>query len=218
MNDKPDTVSTTLTNTESSISEIKNLLATTPTEKNPEIKPNIEKPPTISMVHPENILNLLNNPTEAEQKKITHESEPQKIEQTIPSTQTQQDQPFTSISTLMNHPAQADIPHVPEALTNINNLMNPVHPAPEPAPVKRNENTEKTGHRKVEKIVGMKIYNGKRYFLVKYAGEKQHVVVDGAIIRKHNQKVLLNFYEEHLKLVDVNPEEPQVHLTNQILK
>ena len=61
-------------------------------------------------------------------------------------------------------------------------------------------------HKKVEKIVGMKIENDKKYFLVKYAGQKELAVVDGAIIRKHNQKVLLNFYEENIKLVEMDPE------------
>lgn len=65
---------------------------------------------------------------------------------------------------------------------------------------------EKTVHKKLEKILGMKIVGDKSYFLVKYSGDNCNVVVDGSIIRKHNQKVLLNFYEERIKLVDISPE------------
>ena len=70
---------------------------------------------------------------------------------------------------------------------------------------------EKAPHRKIEKIKGMKYHEDKPYFLVKYADSKTDEVVDGAFIRKHNQKALLNFYEEYIQLVEVNcePENPQ---------
>lgn len=108
--------------------------------------------------------------------------------------------------------------HPPPNLIKQPIVTHPPQPAPIEKPAPHKPENEKTAHRKVEKIIGMKMVNGKRYFLVKYAGEKQNVVVDGAIIRKHNQKVLLNFYEEHLKLVDVTPEEVQVNIINPNLK
>ena len=73
--------------------------------------------------------------------------------------------------------------------------------------------TQNQPHKKVEKIVGMKIENDKKSFLVKYAGQKELEVVDGAIIRKHNQKVLLNFYEENIKLVELDQETAMQILT-----
>ena len=75
--------------------------------------------------------------------------------------------------------------------------------------IQTEEQSPSTQHKKVEKIVGMKIEKDKKYFLVKYAGQKELAVVDGAIIRKHNQKVLLNFYEENIKLVDLQYESEE---------
>jgi len=66
--------------------------------------------------------------------------------------------------------------------------------------------TEKTVARKIEKIYGMKQTSGKKYFLVKYVDSKDDEVVEGSVIRKHNQKALLNFYEEYIKLVDIGQE------------
>ena len=99
-----------------------------------------------------------------------------------------------------------------EILKNESNPQQNLEIIPSPTNQNQTINEEQilTPHKKVEKIVGMKVENDKKYFLVKYAGQKDLEVVDGAIIRKHNQKVLLNFYEENIKLIDVNAENDEI--------
>ena len=93
--------------------------------------------------------------------------------------------------------------------SSIKHLPNPPqnkHSSQHSIQTQNEDPTQNQQHKKVEKIVGMKIENDKKSFLVKYAGQKELEVVDGAIIRKHNQKVLLNFYEENIKLVELDQE------------
>ena len=99
----------------------------------------------------------------------------------------QQNPQIKVISPIKQIPQTTEVVHQPIA-------------APQPANEEQEKNSQ---HKKVEKIVGMRVINDKRYFLVKYSGQRELAVVDGAIIRKHNQKVLLNFYEENIKLESI---------------
>lgn len=67
---------------------------------------------------------------------------------------------------------------------------------------KRSPKKAEKNYKKIEKIYGMKIEGNQKLFQVKYVGEKEPTIIDGAYIRKHHPKILISFYEEHIQLYE----------------